>query len=298
MPERSLGGLLLPVSTTFDPVSGDAAPVPFRDNLRRWAALGADGFVLFGSNGEGPLLDDDEKRAFTAYARDVAPDLLLVAGVGAESTRQTVRQAIASAEEGADAIIVQPPSYFGSSLAPDALRDYFQAIADASPVPVVLYNIPKYTHVALEAGLVGELARHGNVIGIKDSSGDLKRLAEFTEVCHRDCVVLVGNGAMLFSALELGAVGGIVAVGMLATEVCARILQLHADDKKPEAGRLQERIAPVHREVVARLGVPGVKAALDLLGYAGGAPRPPLKPLRERERAIVARILREAGLIH
>ena len=297
MPERALRGVLLPVSTPFDPVTGDVAPVPFRENLRRWATLGADGFVLFGSNGEGPLLDEEEKAALVRYARDVAPDQLIVAGTGAESTRQVVRASQVAADAGADAVIVQPPSYFGSSLPPEALRDHFQAIADASPVPVILYNIPKYTHVTLEAGLVRALARHENVAGIKDSSGDLKRLAEFTEACRGECVVFVGSGHLLFAALEMGAVGGIVAVGMLATEICARILQLHAADRKPEAGRLQERIAPVHREVVARLGVPGVKVALDLLGFAGGAPRPPLKPLRERERDVVASTLREAGLI-
>lgn len=291
-------GLLLPVTTPFDPVTGDSAPVSFRENLRKWTAQGADGFVLFGSTGEGPLLDEDEKRALVAWAKDVAPDRILVAGTGAESTRQVIRMSHAVAEAGADYVIVQPPSYYGETLPPDALRDHFQAIADASPVPVILYNIPKYTHVAMEAGLVRELTRHENVVGIKDSSGDQKRLAEYTEACHDSCVVFVGAGTLLFAALEMGAVGGILGVGLIATEICARILQLHAADRKPEAGRLQERIAPVHREVVARLGVPGVKAALDLLGYAGGAPRSPLRTLRDRDRDTVATALREAGLIN
>jgi len=292
----ALRGLLLPVTTSFDPVTGDVAPVTFRENLRRWASGGADGFVLFGSTGEGPLLDEDEKRALVGYARDVAPDRVLVAGTGAESTRQVIRLSHAVADAGADYVIVQPPSYYGETLSPEGLRDHFQAIADASPLPVILYNIPKYTHVAMEGGLVRELARHENVAGIKDSSGDLKRLGEYTAACSGACAVFVGSGTLLFAGLEMGAAGGILGVGLLASDVCARILQLHAADKKPEAGRLQERIAPVHREVVARLGVPGVKAALDLLGFAGGAPRSPLKPLRERDREIVANTLREAGL--
>ena len=297
MPESALRGLLLPVTTTFDPVTGDVAPVPFRENLRRWVTAGADGFVLFGSTGEGPLLDEDEKRALVGYARGVAPDKVLVAGTGAESTRQVIRLSHAVADAGADYVIVQPPSYYGETLPPEALRDHFQAIADASPLPVILYNMPKYTHVAMEAGLVRELVRHENVVGIKDSSGDQKRLAEYTEACSGQCAVFVGSGTLLFAALEMGAAGGILGVGLLATEICARILQLHAADKKPEAGRLQERIAPVHREVVARQGVPGVKAALDLLGFMGGAPRSPLKAPRERDREIVASTLREAGLI-
>lgn len=297
MPDTPIGGLLLPVTTPFDPVTGDSAPVGFRDNLRRWAAQGADGFVLFGSTGEGVLLEDEEKRRLVGFARDVVPDRMLVAGAGAESTRQVIRLAGAMADAGADAIIVQPPSYYGVSLSPEALRDHYQAIADASPLPVVLYHIPKYTHVTMEAGLVQELARHENVIGIKDSSGDLKRLAEYTEACAGQCAVLVGNGTLFFAALEMGATGGILAVGLLATEVCARILQLHAADRKPDAGRLQERVGPVHREVVARHGVPGVKAALDLLGYAGGTPRSPLRSVRERDRVQIAGTLREAGLI-
>ncbi|HUF14235.1 MAG TPA: dihydrodipicolinate synthase family protein [Longimicrobiales bacterium] len=297
MPEPGIRGLLLPVTTPFDPVTGDTAPVHFRENLRRWATQGVDGFVLFGSTGEGVLLDEEEKRGLVAYARDVAPGLTLVAGAGAESTRQVVRLAIAMADAGADAVIVQPPSYYGGTLPPEALRDHFQAIADASPVPVILYNIPKYTHVTMEAGLVQELARHENVVGIKDSSGDQKRLAEFTEVCAGACAVFVGSGTLMFAGLELGAAGGILAVGLLAPEICARILQLHGADRKPEAGRLQERIAPVHREIVTRLGVPGIKAALDLLGYAGGAPRSPLRPLRSRERDVVTTTLRQTGLI-
>lgn len=297
MPDPGLRGLLLPVTTPFDPVTGDVAPVGFRDNLRRWASQGADGFVLFGSTGEGVLLDEDEKRRLVAFARDVVPERTLVAGAGAESTRQVIRLAGALADAGAEAVIVQPPSYYGSTLPPEALHDHFQAIADASPVPVIVYQIPKYTHVTLEAGLVHELARHENIVGVKDSSADIKRLAEFSRACSGQCALFVGSGHLLFAGLEMGAVGGILAVGLMATEVCARILQLHAADKKPEAGRLQERIAPVHREVVARLGVPGVKAALDLLGYAGGAPRAPLKSLRERDREQVATTLREAGLI-
>lgn len=297
MPDTTPRGLLLPVTTPFDPVSGDAAPVSFRDNLRRWVAAGADGFVLFGSTGEGVLVDEEEKVRLVGYARDVAGERVLVGGAGAESTRQVVRLAAAMADAGADYVIVQPPSYYGGTLQPEALREHFEAIADASPVPVILYNIPKYTHVSMEAGLVQELARHENVAGIKDSSADLKRLAEFTEVCSGECAVFVGSGTLLFAALEMGAAGGILGVGLIATGECARILQLHAADRKAEAGRLQEHIAPLHREIVARLGVPGVKAALDLLGYAGGAPRPPLRPLRDREREHIASLLDEAGLI-
>ncbi len=293
-----LGGVFVPVTTNFDPVSGDAEVIHFRDNLRKWAAEPLDGFVLFGSNGEGPLLDEDEKERLTAYARDVVPPTMpLVAGAGAESTRATVRQAKQLAAAGADAVIVQPPAYFGPHLSPAELRDFFLAVADGSPVPLVLYNIPKYTHVAIDAGLVGELVRHEHVIGLKDSSGDVKRFAAFSEVCSGDCRLMIGNGALLYTALELGGAGGICALGLLAPAECAEVVRLFREGKKQEAGELQERIAPVHREIVGRMGIPALKVALEMRGYAGGPPRPPLAPASERVRAEVARVMQEAGLV-
>ncbi|MGH7475762.1 MAG: dihydrodipicolinate synthase family protein [Longimicrobiales bacterium] len=300
MPDTGLelAGVLVPVTTPFDAVTGEIEPIHFRENLRRWASEPLDGFVLFGSTGEGPLLDEEEKLRLTAFARDIVPATLpLVAGAGAESTRSAVHQARSLAAAGADAVIVAPPSYFGPLLPPAALRDHFLAIADASPVPVVLYNIPKYTHVSLEAGLVAELVRHPNVVGVKDSSGDVKRLAAFTDVCAQDCRVLVGSGALLYTALELGVAGGIAALGLVAPRECADVVRLFREGRTREAGRLQERIAPVHREIVARLGIPALKVALDLIGYAGGPPRPPLQPASEKERREVARVMQQAGLL-
>lgn len=297
MAHPRLKGLFVPVTTPFDPVTGDVAPVSFRENLRRWAAAGIDGFVLFGSNGEGAMLDEAEKAEAVGWARAVAGERPIVAGAGAESTRHVVREARAFADAGADAVIVHPPAYYGEGLAADALRVHYLAIAEASPIPVVVYNIPKYTHVMLEAGLVSELARHENVAGVKESSGDLRRLGEFADGCGDDCAVFVGNGTLLYAALEMGAAGAIIALGLLAPEECARILQWHSDGRAAEAGALQERIAPVHTAIVGKLGVPGVKAALDMLGMAGGPPRPPLAPLRERERGQVAAVLRQAGLL-
>ena len=300
MPEAmiELRGILVPVTTPFDPVSGDVEVIHFRENLRRWAAEPLDGIVLFGSNGEGPLLDESEKERLTGFARDVLPATMpLIAGTGAESTRAVLRQCRSAAEAGADAVIVQPPSYFGAQLSPAELRDHFLAIADGSPLPVVLYNIPKYTHVTIDAGLVAELVRHENIVGLKDSSGDVKRFAAFSEVCGATSRLLIGNGALLYTALELGGAGGVCALGLLAPRQCAAIVRLHREGKPREAGRLQERIAPVHREIVARMGIAALKAALDLIGYAGGPPRPPLAPATEKQRAEVARVMQQAGLV-
>lgn len=294
--ENWLSGVFVPVTTPFDPVTGDVAPVSFRDNIRRWSSEGIDGVVVFGSTGEGALLDDDEKLRLLAMARDVSA-LPLVAGAAGESTRAAARQARRLAEAGADALLVHPPTYFGPFLSPAALRDYFVAIADESPAPIIVYHIPKFTKVTLDAGLVGELIRHENIAGLKDSSGDIKRFAEYTTACAGDCRLFIGNGALLYTALELGAAGGIVALGLIAPAECARIVQCFRAGETRKAGEVQERIAPVHRDVVGAFGARGVKEALDLLGYAGGAPRAPLAPLTAKEKAQVARALQDAGLL-
>jgi 4-hydroxy-2-oxoglutarate aldolase len=293
-----LEGLLVPVTTPFDPVTGDIAPVSFRDNLRRWLETPVHGFVLFGSTGEGALLDEDEMVRLADYARDVVPPMRpLVAGAGGESTRSIIRLARRFADAGADAILVHPPAYFGITLSPADLRDHYLAVAEGSPVPVVVYHMPRFTHVTLEAGLMAELSRHPNIAGIKDSSGDLKRFAEYTEACEKECRLFVGNGALLYAALELGAVGGILALGLLAPERYAKLIDHFKAGRLPEAGRLQERLAPAHKQIVAAFGARGVKAGLDLLGWHGGPPRSPLRPLGPRDRATVARVMQEARLI-
>lgn len=293
-----LGGVLLPATTPFDPVTGDVAPVSMRENLRRWLDAGVDGLVLFGSTGEGVLLDAEEKVRLTALAREVVPaGVPLLAGAGTDSTRGTIHQCRVLADAGADAVLVHPPPYFGAYLGAEAMRRYFEEVAEGSPIPVVLYHMPKFTHVTLEPALVAELARHPNVVGLKDSSGDLKRLGEYSEACMGRCRLLVGNGTMLFTALELGCAGGILAVGLLAPEAVVEIVRRHREGDAPAAGRAQERVAPVHKAVVATFGAVGVKTGLDLLGQAGGPPRSPLRPLSERDRKQVARVMQEAGLL-
>jgi len=296
--ESWLAGLFVPVTTPFDPVTGEVAPVSFRENLRRWLETPINGYVIFGSTGEGALLDEDEKIRLAEYARDVIPSMRpLVAGAGAESTRAVSRLCQRFAEVGADAVLVHPPSYFGVSLSPADLRDHYLAVADASPIPVLVYHMPKFTHVTLDAGLMGELARHENIVGIKDSSGDLKRFADYTEACGDGCRLFIGNGALLYAALELGGAGGIVALGLLAADEYGAMLEHYRAGRLPKAGEIQQRLAPAHKEIVARYGARGVKAGLDLKGWHGGPPRPPLSPLPPRDRETVEQVMRDAGVL-
>lgn len=294
-----LEGIYAPATTPFDPVTGEVDLVALRRNARSWLAEGLAGVVLFGSTGEGLLLEEDERARMLEAVRGLLGEgQALLAGTGAESTRAAIRLARAAAEAGAHAVLVHPPAYYRPQLTPDALRDHFRAVADASPVPVVLYQVPPaYSGLELQSGLVAELSRHGNIIGIKDSSGDLKSLGELVESAGAGFRVLVGNGAIVYAGLEVGAVGGILAVADLAPALCVELFRRKRAGEEGRAGRIQEVLGPLHRAVVGGTGVPGIKAALDLLGLAGGPPRPPLKPVREKERAAIREALERAGLL-
>lgn len=292
-------GVLAPVPTPFDGVTGELDTVALRANLRALLEHPIRGVVLAGSTGEAVLLDEDERLRMVEAAREVVPGgRLLLAGTGAESTRATIRLTGAAAEAGADAVLVQPPAFYLPAMKPEVLVEHFRAVADASPVPVLLYQVPgRLSSIDLPAGLVGELRNHENVVGIKDSRGDLGRLGELVEVAGEGFRILVGSGAHLYGGLEVGAHGGILGVANLAPAAAAALYAAFEDGRAAEAGRLQERIGPVHVEVVGRYGVAGVKAALDLLGHHGGDPRPPLRPLPEKEREKVRATLERAGLI-
>lgn len=294
---RVLAGVIAPVVTTFDGETGALAPIAFRANLRAHVREGLAGVVVAGSTGEAPLLDDGERTQLLEWARPVIPDdRWLIAGAGAESTRQTVLRARQAAERGADAVLVVAPHYFGAQMTPEALAAHFRQVADESPLPVILYNIPKYTHFTLDPGLVAELARHGNIMGIKDSAGDLKQLGGYLAAQSEHFTVLTGHGGSLYPALEMGARGGILAVSLFAGKVAVELCESFAAGDKPRAGRAQGRLTPLAKDIVAALGVPGVKAAMDAVGLEGGPVRSPLLPLKSAVRDRVMELLREARL--
>lgn len=297
MPELKFEGVYLPVTTPFGS-DGELDTGALSANLRRWSAHPIAGVLVGGSTGEAVLLEPAETLAALRAAREALPEeLTLIAGTGRQSTRATIRASQAAAEAGADAVLVHPPYYYRAQMTPEALRLHFWEVADASPVPVLLYHVPKFVPVDLAPDLVGELIRHGNVVGVKDSSGDVQNLGALCEVCGEDASVLVGAGTHLYSGLEIGARGGIVAVGLLAAEATTELHAAFAAGRAVEAGRLQERIGPLHRAVVAGTGVPGVKAALDLLGFHGGPPRPPLLPPDEATRTLIREALESAGVL-
>jgi 4-hydroxy-2-oxoglutarate aldolase len=290
-------GLLVPITTPFDAATGDVAPVALRDNARTMITAGASGIVAAGSTGEASLLSEDEFRQVVRWLRDVVPDdRWLLAGAGRESTRATVVASRVAAEEGADGILVRVPSYYGPVITTASLIEHFQRVADESPIPLVLYNFPRYTHVPIPVDLVAALSKHENVWGAKDSAGDLKNFVAFREAAP-EWSMLIGPGALYYAALELGATGAIAAVGNFAVRQTAAIGRLFEAGDRAAAGTLQEAVAPLHKVIVGELGIPAIKVAMDAVGLVGGPPRLPIPSLAERDVDRVLALLREAELV-
>jgi len=292
-----LAGAHVAAATPFDPVTGEVDLVALRTNARWWLEHPIRGIVVAGSTGEAVFLDEDERRAIVQAMRSVVPaDRLLVAGTGAESTRATIRLTSTVAELGADAVLVMPPAFFRDAMTPEVLRNHFEAVADASPVPVILYQVPpRFSTLDLATGLITTLAEHENIVGLKDSRGDLELVGRLVDACSPDFQVLVGSGAHLYASLEIGATGGILGVANLLPGACASLITAYEKGDHSLTGRLQERLGPVHEGVVSRFGVAGVKAGLDHLGQVGGLPRPPLQPLKDEDRSRVEDVLDASG---
>lgn len=291
-----LSGVFAPAVTPFD-ADGALDRAAFAYNVRAHHAAGLAGVVTAGSSGEAALLDDDERARLAEWAREtLGATGTVIAGVGGESTRATVGRARDAASAGADAVLVVAPHYYGRRMDDAALRAHYTAVADASPLPVLLYNIPVYAHFALSPELVAELALHPNIAGMKDSAGDLAMLARYAEARGPGFRVLTGHAGTFAAALALGVDGGILAAALFAPALPLAVAEAHAREDAAGAGDAQARLGPLGRDVVAALGPAGLKCALDLVGLAGGTPRAPLLACTPAERATVEARLAEAGV--
>ena len=293
----SLSGVFAPLVTTFA-ANGEIDTAGFASNIHAHLDAGLAGVVVGGSTGEAALLDEAERSSLVEVARDAVPKAkTLIVGVGAESTRYTIRLAKNAAARGADAVLVVAPHYYSSSMNSEALLRHYGAVADASTLPVILYNIPKYMHFSLPKEVVASLSRHPNIVGIKDSSGNKEILAGFLESKSPTFSVVVGNGALLQHAMENGATGGILGVSLFASPLAMDVFSAMKRGDSMTASAPQERLAPLHTRIVAELSVAGVKAAMDTVKLTGGPMRSPLLPLGMNERKEVATLLKSAELV-
>jgi 4-hydroxy-2-oxoglutarate aldolase len=265
--------------------------------MRAHIANGVCGVVVTGSTGEAALLDEEERLTLIDLARkETGDDCTLLIGIGAESTRGTIMRAHAAAERGADGVLVVAPHYYGDQMSPDALLAHYEAIADASSLPVLIYTIPKYMHFAVPHDVVARLAQHGNIVGMKDSSGDATLFGQYLQSKSESFRVLTGSGVLWQKALAMGADGGILAVSNFAPQLAFEVLHAHRRGDHAAAELAQEALTPLAANIVGKMGVPGVKAALDAVGLSGGLPRSPLRPLAPSARALLGELLRAAEL--
>jgi 4-hydroxy-2-oxoglutarate aldolase len=272
----SFEGVFIPVTTPFK--GDDVAPDRLAKNLARWNATELAGYVLLGSTGEFPMLGETERERLIAAAREAIPRTkTFIAGTGANSTLHTIRRTKRAAELGADAAIVITPHYFTRPFtSPAAQVGHYQAVADASPVPIMIYNFPLNTGINLDAETVARIAEHPNVCGIKDSSGNIPQAAQIIDQTPKTFHVLVGSAAALLPSLAIGSSGGILALALIAAGEFCRVYTLARSGRWDEAREIAARMMPADRGVSGRHGIGGLKAALDLQGFFGGPCRAPL----------------------
>ncbi len=277
-------GIFPPIPTLFD-ASGKVDRRGIADNMRRWMTTELSGVLALGSNGEAALLDDDESDSVVEVVRDAMPsERVLLVGVGRESTRLTIGAAKRAARLGADAVLVRTPFFYKSQMTTEALYAHFHSVADASPVPVLLYNMPAVTGVTLALPLVSRLAEHGNIAGIKETSPDLERLGQFAGLRQDRFVVMCGCAPVVYPALVSGAAGAILAVANVLPEACLALAEHVKAGRHAEALDIQRRITPLAQLVTTVHGVTGLKVALELAGYIGGPVRAPLLAASSRVR--------------
>jgi 4-hydroxy-2-oxoglutarate aldolase len=289
-----LAGVFAPVPTPFD---RDAAVdlARLRATFARWVASSLTGFVVLGSTGEAVLLDEAESDRVIATARELVPSgRPFIAGTGRESTAAAVLASKRAARLGADAVLVRTPGFFKPQMTSDAFVRHFTAVADASPVPVLLYNFTAMTGVTLLPDAVSRLAAHPNIVGMKESGGDVARIADLVACAPDGFYILAGSAGTFHDALVAGVTGGILALGCVVPDLCVRLYELARAGRHDEARALQEQLAPLAKLIGSTYGVPGVKAALNLSGFDVGYPRPPLVSLGETAVAALREALRAA----
>lgn len=287
-----LSGVMPPITTPFQ--DGKLASDKLKNNFQKWNQTGLSGYLVLGSNGEAVYLNEKEKIKVIEISREFIPtSKIMLVGTGMESTQETILFTNQVAKMGADCALVVTPSYFKGSMKPQILYEHFIAVAESSRIGILIYNVPQFTGINLEPELVAKLSQHPNIIGIKDSSGNIGQLSEIIHLSKKGFTAFVGSAPVFFPALCVGAAGGILAVANVVPQECVQIQSLFNKGKMNEARALQSRLTPLAKTVTTKFGIGGLKMAMDLAGYFGGNPRSPLKkPGKETEEELKRLLLR------
>jgi len=292
----SLAGIFPPLPTAFD-TQQVLSTHKMQENIRHLNRYDLAGFLVLGSNGELVNLTYQEKCIVYEQCREAIPsDKLMLAGTGHQSTRETIQASRDAAHAGADAVLVLNPSYYRGLMNREALTRHYWAVADASPVPVIIYNMPANSGLDMDAGTILEIAGHENVAGLKDSGGNMVKMGTILEQAGADFQVLAGSGGFLLPALSMGAKGGILALANIAPGLCLDIYNHFMQGSLEEARRCQLKVIPLNTAVTRQWGVPALKAAMDRLGLYGGPPRSPLLPVSQEIQDALHRLLCERDM--
>ena len=291
---KRLSGILAPICTPF--VNQEVSVEHMRENVRRYRQAPLAGYFALGSNGEYKSLTEKEKlQILEAVVSEKADNQLVLAGAGYESTRQTIAFSKQAAEAGADLVTIVTPSYFKKRLTDEVLIRYYTDIADAVPVPVVVYNAPGFTGVTISAGVIAKISLHPNIAGMKDTSKG--NMSSYLAAAGEEFDVLSGTVSTLFESLALGATGGVVSLANAFPEPCCRLYETFVSDDMTSARELHYRLFRLNQAVSGSFGVAGVKYAMELGGFYGGDPRLPLLPLTKEGKRSIRGAAQAAGLL-
>jgi 4-hydroxy-2-oxoglutarate aldolase len=286
-----LGGVYPALTTPFA-ADGEVSLADVKYNIERYNSTGIAGFVVLGSTGESVLLSRSEMDGVLTAVRDAAGQgKRLIAGTGAESTQDTIERTKRAAQLGYQLALVKTPHYYKPAYKPEVLIAHYRRVADASPIPVLLYSVPLFTGVTLEAPEVGALAEHPNIIGIKESSGHVMRVAEIVGACPADFQVLTGSAGTMLAGLTVGAKGAILALGSALPEMCVTLYELYLNGEIDKARALQNVLLKASKVIQSEHAIAGIKFAMDQRGYHGGIPRLPLVPLSDAQKQRVLDLL-------
>ena len=293
---KKVRGIFAPIATAFD-ASREVDYSTFAENTVAFGATKLSGLVVLGSNGEFTLLSHEEKVKLVETARNHLPaEKMVIAGTGCESFRETLQLTKECAAVGADVALVVTPNYYKKDMNEAALGNFYTMLADASPIPVMIYNMPGNSGVNVPSSLTLKLAAHPNITGIKDSGGNIVQISEVLAKAPEGFSVFAGSGSYLLATLLLGGVGGTLAVANVVPDYCAEIQENFEKGDIEKARKMQLALLPLNAAVTSRFGIGGMKAAMDMVGFKGGLPRLPILPAGEETKKEIARILKELGI--
>ncbi len=290
-------GIIPPVPTPFDQHGGLYLRM-IRENINFLNPFELTGYLMLGSNGELVMLSEKERITVLETARAAIPKgKLFMAGTGCQSTRETIELTGKAAEVGADVALVLNPSYYKNAMNQTALVNHYKRVADASSIPVVIYNMPANTGIDMDAETIHEISRHPNIIGLKDSGGNVTKLGAIHRMCGEDFRIIAGGAGFFLPALTVGATGGILALANLLPQMCIDLHRMFLDGEMEQAKQLQIKLIPLNSTITRKWGIPALKEAMDMLGMYGGPAREPLLPLDQKQKNELKRLLAEAGIL-